>query len=160
MSKHRLLEIAEYISIFAVLGGSTIAVASGQIIYATVPMALAILLNLIRRYQFKEQLCQQVNRNNNETYQQILSNIQSLTKLAISSQNTSEAIQHNITTLSEMINFLQTDNNSQSINENITELKIQYHELQDTFSRSQTFFQKAIANRLISINKCYILLNI
>jgi hypothetical protein len=29
-----------------------------------------------------------------------------------------------------------------------------------TVSRSQTFFQKAIANRLISINKCYILLNI
>ncbi|AFZ61239.1 hypothetical protein H6G54_02985 [Anabaena cylindrica FACHB-243] len=52
MNKYRLLEIAEYISIFATLAGSTIAVTTGQIIYATVPMALALLLNLVRRSQF------------------------------------------------------------------------------------------------------------
>jgi flavorubredoxin len=131
MNKHRLLEIAEYISIFAVIAGSTIAVASGQIIYATVPMALAILLNLIRHYQFEKQLYQRVNRSNNETYQQILNDIQSLTTLAISSQNASEAIQHDISTLSEIINSLQPDNNSQSTNENISEVKTQYENLQE-----------------------------
>jgi flavorubredoxin len=131
MNKHQLLEIAEYISIFAILAGSTIAVANGQIIYATVPMALAILLNLIRRSQFEEQLSQRVNKNNNETYQQILNDIQSLTTLAISSQNTSEEIQHDITTLSEIINSLQPDNNNQSSNENISEVKTQYENLQE-----------------------------
>jgi hypothetical protein len=133
MNKHRLLEIAEYISIFAILAGSTIAIASGKIIYATVPMALAILLNLIRRYQFEEQLHQRVNRNDNEMYQQILNDIQSLTRLAISSQNTSEAIQHDITTLSEIINSLQPDNN-QLTNENISEVKTQCQNLQETLN--------------------------
>ncbi|MBW4688003.1 MAG: hypothetical protein KME40_23655 [Komarekiella atlantica HA4396-MV6] len=85
MNKHRFLEISEYISIFTVLAGSTIVIASRQIIYATVPMALAILLNLIRRSQFEEQLYQRVKKNNNETYQQILNDIQFLTTLAISS---------------------------------------------------------------------------
>lgn len=134
MNKHRLLEIAEYISIFAVLAGSTIAIASGQIIYATVPMALAILLNLIRRYKFEEQLYQRVNRNNNETYQQILNDIQSLTTLAISSQKNSEAIKHDITTLSEIIHSLQPDNKSQSTNDNISEVKTQYQKLQETLN--------------------------
>lgn len=131
MNKHRLLEIAEYISIVAVLAGSTIAVANGQIIYATVPMALAILFNLIRRSQFEEQLHQRVNKNNSELYQQILNDIQSLTTLAISSQNTSETIQHDITTLSEIINSLQPDINNQSSNENISEVKTRYENLQE-----------------------------
>jgi hypothetical protein len=147
MNKHRLLEIAEYISIFAVLAGSTIAVASGQIIYATVPIALAILLNLVRRYQFEEQLHQRINKNNSETYQQILNGFQSLTTLAISSQNTSEAIQHDITTLSEIINSLQSDNNNQSTTENSSEIKIQYQQLQETLN---SLIYRMLADKTLS----------
>ncbi len=134
MNKHRLLEIAEYISIFAVLAGSIIAIASGKIIYATVPMVLAIMLNLIRRYQFEEQLHQRVNRNDNEIYQQILNNIQSLTTLAISSHSNYEAIQHDITALSEKLDSLQTDIQSNLNDENIFQLQTQCQDLQETLN--------------------------
>lgn len=134
MNKHRLLEIAEYISIFAVLAGSTIAITSGKIIYATVPMALAILLNLIRRSQFEEQLHQRVNRNDNETSQQILNNIQALTTLAISSNSNYEAIQQDITALSEKLDLVQTGTQSNLNDENIFRLQTQCQNLQETLN--------------------------
>lgn len=134
MNKQRLLEIAEYISIFAVLAGSTIAITSGKIIYATVPMALAVLLNLIRRSQFEEQLHQRVNRNDNETYQQILNDIQSLTTLAISSHRNYEAIQHDITALSEKLDSVQTDTQGSLNDENIYRLQTQCQDLQETLN--------------------------
>ncbi|MEA5605242.1 MAG: hypothetical protein V7K68_22095 [Nostoc sp.] len=135
MNKHRLLEIAEYISIFAVLAGSTIAITSGKtIFYATVPMVLAILLNLIRRSQFEEQLHQRVNRNDNETYQQILNDIQSLTTLAISSHRNYEAIQHDITALSEKLDSVQTNRQGNLIDENIYLLQTQFQNLQETLN--------------------------
>lgn len=134
MNKHRLIEIAEYISIFTVLAGSTIAITSGQIIYATVPMALAILLNLVRRYQFEEQLHQRVNRNDNETYQQILYDIQSLTRLTISSQNNSEAIQHEIIALSEKLDSINTEAQGNLNDENIFRLQTQCQNLQETLN--------------------------
>jgi ABC-type transport system involved in cytochrome bd biosynthesis fused ATPase/permease subunit len=134
MNKHRLLEIAEYISIFTVVAGSTIAIASGQIIYATVPIALAILLNLVRRYQFEKQLHQRVNRNDNEIYQQILNDIQSLTRLAISSQNNYEAIQHDITALSEKLDSVKTDMQGNLNDENIYRLQTQCQDLQETLN--------------------------
>lgn len=134
MNKHRLLEIAEYISIFAVLAGSTIAITSGKIIYATVPMALAILLNLIRRSQFEEQIQQRVNRNDNETSGPILNHIQSLTTLAISSHSNYEAIQHDITALSKKIASVKTDTQGNLNDENIYRLQTQCQDLQETLN--------------------------
>jgi TctA family transporter len=111
MNKYRLLEIAEYISIFAALAGSTIAVTTGQIIYATVPMALALLLSLVGRSQFEGQLQQQFNVSHAEIYQQIADDIHSI-KTAVSeidsqnnSDNTSDLINH-YQNLQETLNSL------------------------------------------------------
>ncbi|WP_223280271.1 hypothetical protein [Nostoc sp. PA-18-2419] len=134
MNKYRLLEIADYISIFAVITGSSIAITSEKIIYATVPIALAILFNLIRRFQFEEQLHQRVNKNNSETYQQILNNIQSLTKLAISSHSNYEAIQHDITALSEKLDSIKTDTQGNLNEENVYRLQTQCQNLQKTLN--------------------------
>ncbi|MBE8971425.1 hypothetical protein IQ277_36135 [Nostocales cyanobacterium LEGE 12452] len=134
MNKHLLLEIAEYISIFAVIAGSIIAIASEKIIYATVPMVLAILLNLIRSSQFEEQLHQRVNRNDNETYQQILNDIQSLTRLAISSHSNYEAIRHEITALSEKLDSVNTETQGNLNDENIFRLQTQCQNFQETLN--------------------------
>lgn len=136
MNKYRLLEIAEYISIIAAIAGSTIAVSTGQIIYATVPMALSILLNLVRRSQFEQQFQHRVSRSTNETYQQIFNNIQSLHTaiMAINSQNNSEELQHNFVVLSEKIDLLQTDIKNKSINTDISQLQTQCQNLQETLN--------------------------
>lgn len=136
MNKHQLLEIAEYISIFAALSGSVIAVTTGQIIYATVPMALSLLLNLVRRSQFEEQLQQRTNRTNAEMFQQILNNIQSLETviIATSSQDFCETIQDEITALNEKIDSLDPETETGLINDNISELNAQYQNLQDTLN--------------------------
>ena len=147
MNKHRLLEIAEYISIFAVLAGSTIAITSGQIIYATVPMAVAILLNLVRRSQFEEQLHQRFNRNDNETYQRILNDIQSLTRLTISSQNNSEAIQHGITALSEKLDSVDTETQGNLNNKDTYRLQTQCQNLQETLN---SLIYRMLADRVLS----------
>ena len=113
MNKYRLLEITEYISIFAILAGSTIAVTTGQIIYATVPMALALLLNLVRRSQFEEQLKERVNESHAARYQQITNDIQFI-KTAV----------------------LETDfqNNSDNNSDNNSELINHYQNLQETLN--------------------------
>ncbi|WP_175586773.1 hypothetical protein [Nostoc sp. UIC 10630] len=147
MNKYRLFEIAEYISIFAVLAGSSIAITSGQIIYATVPMALAILLNLVRRSQFEEQLHQRFNRNDNETYQRILNDIQSLTRLTISSQNNSEAIQHGITALSEKLDSVDTETQGNLNNEDTYRLQTQCQNLQETLN---SLIYRMLADRVLS----------
>jgi hypothetical protein len=111
MNKYRLLEITEYISIFATLAGSTIAVTTGQIIYATVPMALALLLNLVRRSQFEEQLKERVNESHAARYQQITNDIQFIktavleTDFQNNSDNNSELINH-YQNLQETLNSL------------------------------------------------------
>ncbi|MDP5016649.1 MAG: hypothetical protein NWQ43_05000 [Dolichospermum sp.] len=107
MNKYRLLEITEYISIFATLAGSTIAVTTGQIIYATVPMALALLLNLVRRSQFEERLKQRVNESHAARYQQIANDIQFIKTAVLETdfQNNSELINH-YQNLQETLNSL------------------------------------------------------
>lgn len=147
MNKHQLIEIAEYISIFAVLAGSTIAITSGQIIYATVPIALAILLNLVRRSQLEEQLYQQINRNDNEIYQQILNKIQSLTTLAISSHTNYEAIQHGITALSEKLDSVNTETQGNLNNEDTYRLQTQCQNLQETLN---SLIYRMLADRVLS----------
>ncbi|WP_199306759.1 hypothetical protein [Anabaena sphaerica] len=130
MNKHRLLEIAEYISIFATLAGSTIAVTTGQIIYATVPMTLALLLNLIGRSQFEKQVQQRVNENHTERYQQIADDIQFLktTFLETYFQGDFDKIQQYFISLSDNLNLLQT--HSQPSSESINS----YQNLQDTLN--------------------------
>lgn len=136
MNKYQLLEIVEYISIFTALAGSTIAVTTGEIIYATVPMALSLLLNLIRRSQFEQQFQQRVSRSTNETHQQILNNIQSLhtALITIYSQTNSEQFRQNIVVLSEKIDSLQTDIKNGYLDTNISQLQTQCQNLQDTLN--------------------------
>lgn len=134
MNKHRLIDIAEYISILAVLTGSTIAVISNQIIYATVPMALTILLNLIRRYQLEKQLHQQVSRDDKETYQQILNGIQSLSVSVVNYQNNYEAVKNEITALSKKFESVKTKAQGELNNESIHQLQTQCQNLQDTLN--------------------------
>lgn len=133
MNKYQFLEISEYISIFGVLLGSTIAVTTGQIIYATVAIAIALLFNLVRRSQFEKQIQQRVNESHAEKYQQIADNIQSIKVLQTDYQNTYQTIQHKITALSDKIDFLQPDNN-QLNNENFSELINRSQNLQETLN--------------------------
>ncbi|MBN3884824.1 MAG: hypothetical protein HWQ44_18205 [Nostoc sp. JL34] len=147
MNKHRLLEIAEYISIFTVLAGSIIAITSEKIIYATVPMVLAILLNLIRRSEFEEQLHQRVNRNDHETYQQILNDIQCLTTLAISCHSNYEAIRHEITALSEKLDSGNTEAQGNLNNEDTYQLQTQCQNLQETLN---SLIYRMLADRVLS----------
>src|SRR4028119_1068155 len=49
------LEIAEYVSLAGSALGSVVAVASGQVVYAAVPLTVALALNLVNRRQFQQQ---------------------------------------------------------------------------------------------------------
>lgn len=98
-------------------------------------MVLAILLNLIRCYQFEEQLQQRFLKNNNEIVaRQILNELQYLTRLAISSQNNYEAIQQDITVLSEKLSSFQTEPQNYLNNETYYQLQIEYQNLQETLN--------------------------
>ncbi len=58
MKSRRWLEMAEYVSLFGSVVGSFAAVVSQQIIYASAPLSLSILLNLINRHRFEQQIQQ------------------------------------------------------------------------------------------------------
>ncbi len=58
MKSRRWLEMAEYVSLFGSVVGSFAAVVSQQVIYASAPLSLSILLNLINRHRFEQQIQQ------------------------------------------------------------------------------------------------------
>ena len=58
MKSLRWLDMAEYVSLFSSVAGSFAAVVSQQIIYASAPLSLSILLNLINRHRFEQQIQQ------------------------------------------------------------------------------------------------------
>ncbi len=53
MDRRRWLEIAECLSLLGLIAGSIAAVASGQLIYACVPVVISICLNFVNRSQFE-----------------------------------------------------------------------------------------------------------
>ncbi len=53
MNRHRWLESAEWLSLLGLVIGSVAAVGSGQVVYACVPVFVAICLNLVNRSQFE-----------------------------------------------------------------------------------------------------------
>lgn len=77
MNNRRLLEIAEYVSLISSVAGSFAAMAFGQVLYATAPLSLSILLNLVNRYRYEQQ-GQSTNAAMTELQQQLSADIQSL----------------------------------------------------------------------------------
>jgi len=53
VNRHRWLESAEWLSLLGLVIGSVAAVGSGQVVYACVPVFVAICLNLVNRSQFE-----------------------------------------------------------------------------------------------------------
>lgn len=78
MKNRRSLLVAEYISLIGSVAGSAAAVVSGQVIYATAPLSLSILLNLVNRYRYEQQARQSTNIAITEAHQQLSADIQSL----------------------------------------------------------------------------------
>lgn len=78
MKNRRSLLVAEYISLIGSVAGSAAAVVSGQVIYATAPLSLSILLNFVNRYQYEQQARQSTNIAIIEAHQQLSADIQSL----------------------------------------------------------------------------------
>lgn len=78
MRNRRSLLVAEYISLIGSVAGSAAAVVSGQVIYATAPLSLSILLNLVNRYRYEQQARQSTNIAITEAHQQLSADIQSL----------------------------------------------------------------------------------
>lgn len=78
MNNRSLLEVAEYISLISSVAGSFAAMVSGQVAFATLPLSVSILLNLVNRYRFEQQTRQSTNAVISQSHQQILTDIQSL----------------------------------------------------------------------------------
>lgn len=110
MNKLRWLYITEYVSLICSVAGSAAAVALGQVMYATVPMSLSILLNLVNRYRFEQRTRHSTNTAITETYQQLSANIQSLhsSVLSLPAQVDLSSVQQALFKLTEKITAEQT----------------------------------------------------
>ena len=130
MNKYQIIEIGEYIAILLVLVGSGIAIITGTIIYAIVPMALALIFNLFTYSQFKKYLNQQFYKKHSEFNQQITEEIQSIKTAisAINNQDNNDIIEKQINLLINKIDLLQ---NNKETNDN-TEIINHCQKLQDT----------------------------
>jgi hypothetical protein len=71
MSNHRL-QIAEYVFFVGSVVGWVVAIASGQIIYAAVPVSVSLLLNLINRLRFEQRMRRRLTAAMNQLHRQLL----------------------------------------------------------------------------------------
>ena len=71
MSNRRYLEIAERLSLLGSVAGSVASVVSQQILFASVPLSLAVLLNLINRSRFEQWMGTQIDQRLSSLQQQI-----------------------------------------------------------------------------------------
>ncbi len=107
----RWLQVAEILSIAASVVGAVVAVMLGHILYATVPIAISLLLNLVNRYylgqRYKKRLKIAINRINEE----LSAHLQALEQKNLETRNlTSQQIQAEIYAFkSEMAQHLSQD---------------------------------------------------
>lgn len=144
MNNRRLLEIAEYISLISSVAGSFAAMAFGQVLYATAPLSLSILLNLVNRYRYEQQARQSTNAAMTEVQQQLSADIQSLRSSVLNqpAQVDLRDVQQALLKLTEEIAAEQTKIQSRlaplstldlkPINEGISQLTNQYANLSDS----------------------------
>jgi WD40 repeat protein len=71
MLKHRLL-IAEYIFLFAAVVGWVVAILLGHLIYAAVPVSVALLLNLLNRLRLEQQMKRRLTAAMNQLERQLI----------------------------------------------------------------------------------------
>jgi hypothetical protein len=71
MLNHRL-QIAEYAFFVGSVVGWVVAIASGQIIYAAVPVSVSLLLNLINRLRFEQRMRRRLTAAMNQLHRQLL----------------------------------------------------------------------------------------
>src|SRR6478672_6463667 len=79
-SLHRL-EIAEYLFLAVSVVGSIVTVASGKVVYLTLPLLIFLLLNLMNRYRFEQRTRRRTNSAINRVQQQLSAEIKALKQM-------------------------------------------------------------------------------
>lgn len=107
----RWLQVAEILSLAASLVGAVVAVRLGHILYATVPIAISLLLNLVNRYYLEQRNRKRLKAAINRINQEVLAHIQALEQKNLETRNlTSQQIQSEIYAFkSEMAQHLSQD---------------------------------------------------
>lgn len=99
-NSHSWLQIAEYVFIAGSVVGSVVAVVSGQVIYALVPVCVSLLLNAINRRRFEQQTRRRTKVAISRMHQQLSADIQSLRQqVAQKPQNVSLQVKEAIAAL-------------------------------------------------------------
>ncbi|MGB3207244.1 MAG: hypothetical protein WBB28_19845 [Crinalium sp.] len=107
----RWLQVAEILSIAVSLVGAVVAVTLGHILYATVPIAISLLLNLVNRFYLEKRHKKQFKVAINRINQELSAHLQALEQKNLETRNlTSQQIQSEIYAFkSEMARHLSQD---------------------------------------------------
>ncbi|MBW4493569.1 MAG: hypothetical protein KME26_10895 [Oscillatoria princeps RMCB-10] len=111
------LEIAEYLSIAGSVLGSAVAVTSQQLIYATTPVSLALLLNLVNRRRLEQLPGPSVSAEMARTHRQLSAELESLRRqlLALPASPEVASVREALGHLSETVSGLQAEVTAQTL---------------------------------------------
>jgi hypothetical protein len=127
MLNHRL-QIAEYVFFVGSVVGWVVAIASGQIIYAAVPVSVSLLLNLINRLRFEQRMRRRLTAAMNQLHRQLLEESD-----AIHEQQLKDAIAQLQAQLPGYLSQIEAAD-SHSSDLNIIQLKAQLASLEQSLS--------------------------
>jgi outer membrane protein assembly factor BamB/predicted nucleic acid-binding Zn-ribbon protein len=117
LKNRRWLEIAEYLSIAGSVLGSAVAVTSQQLIYATTPVSLALLLNLVNRRRLEQLPGPSVTAEMARTHRQLSAEVESLRLqlLALPASPEVASVREALGHLSETVSGLQAEVTAQTL---------------------------------------------
>jgi predicted nucleic acid-binding Zn-ribbon protein/outer membrane protein assembly factor BamB len=117
LKNRRWLEIAEYLSIAGSVLGSAVAVTSQQLIYATTPVSLALLLNLVNRRRLEQLPGPSVTAEMARTHRQLSAEVESLRRLLLALPASPEvaSVREALGHLSETVSGLQAEVTAQTL---------------------------------------------
>jgi hypothetical protein len=127
MFYHRL-QVVEYIFIAGSVVGCILAVASGQLIYAVVPLSISLLLNLINRLRFEQRIKRRLTNAIAQLHRQVLEESHTLHE-----QQLQDAIASLKAQLPEYFSQLDAID-SQPSDTSINQLRTQYVSLEQSLS--------------------------
>ena len=127
MFYHRL-QVVEYIFIAGSVVGCILAVASGQLIYAVVPLSISLLLNLINRLRFEQRIKRRLTNAIAQLHRQVLEDSH-----ALHEQQLQDAIASLKAQLPEYFSPLDAID-SQPSDSSINQLRTQYVSLEQSLS--------------------------
>lgn len=122
------LQIAEYIFIAGSVVGWVVALVSGQLIYAAVPVSVSLLLNLINRFRIEQRMRRRLGGTIAQLHRQLLEESRSLQE-----QQLNEAISSLQDKLPEYLSQIESSDSEPS-HLNVAQLKAQLGSLEESLS--------------------------